>query len=105
MRLSVFTQNRPGEEEVRRSWPPALSDPRVVAMALAQLSLLLLSLPALPGLACPSGCRCYSLTVECGSIGLRDIPAGVPSTTQVSLLSLGPLRAGLSEAHSTRVVS
>ncbi|XP_018601992.1 leucine-rich repeat-containing protein 24 [Scleropages formosus] len=55
-------------------------------MALAQLSLLLLSLPALPTLACPSGCRCYSLTVECGSIGLRDIPTGVPSTTQTMFL-------------------
>ena len=46
------------------------------------LPLFLLLLPA-PSLGCPTGCRCYSLTVECGSIGLKDIPQGIPSSTQV----------------------
>ncbi|XP_045080842.1 leucine-rich repeat-containing protein 24-like [Coregonus clupeaformis] len=31
-------------------------------------------------------CRCYSLTVECGSLGLREIPQGVPDTTQTIFL-------------------
>lgn len=34
--------------------------------------------------ACPTGCRCYSLTVECGSIGLKEIPQGIAHGTQVS---------------------
>ncbi|KAG9333018.1 hypothetical protein JZ751_013894, partial [Albula glossodonta] len=45
--------------------------------------------------ACPSGCRCYSLTVECGSMGLREIPAHVPPTTQTLFLqdnSIGQIR-------------
>lgn len=33
---------------------------------------------------CPSTCRCYSLTVECGSLGLKEIPQGLPFTTEVS---------------------
>ncbi|XP_064847894.1 leucine-rich repeat-containing protein 24-like [Oncorhynchus masou masou] len=36
--------------------------------------------------ACPSGCHCYSLTVECGSLGLREIPQRVPDTTQTVFL-------------------
>lgn len=32
---------------------------------------------------CPAGCRCYSLTVECGSTDLRDIPRLIPPSTQV----------------------
>lgn len=35
-------------------------------------------------LGCPSACRCYSLTVECGSLGLKEIPQGLPSATEVS---------------------
>ncbi|XP_056149694.1 leucine-rich repeat-containing protein 24 [Lampris incognitus] len=35
---------------------------------------------------CPSGCRCYSLTVECGSLGIKEIPPRVPSTTQTIFL-------------------
>lgn len=50
------------------------------------LSTLLLSLHSTPLRAspsCPVGCRCYSLTVECGSTGLRDIPKYIPLTIQV----------------------
>ncbi|KAJ8010998.1 hypothetical protein DPEC_G00053640 [Dallia pectoralis] len=36
--------------------------------------------------ACPSECRCYSLTVECGSLGLRHIPQGVPDSTHTIFL-------------------
>ncbi|XP_052320263.1 leucine-rich repeat-containing protein 24-like [Oncorhynchus keta] len=36
--------------------------------------------------ACPSGCHCYSLTVECGFLGLREIPQRVPDTTQTVFL-------------------
>nr|XP_023671332.1 leucine-rich repeat-containing protein 24-like [Paramormyrops kingsleyae]XP_023671333.1 leucine-rich repeat-containing protein 24-like [Paramormyrops kingsleyae] len=55
-------------------------------MAPPQISLFLLGLLALTAQACPSRCRCYSLTVECGSIGLRDIPEGVPPSTQTVFL-------------------
>ncbi|CAB1317959.1 unnamed protein product [Coregonus sp. 'balchen'] len=49
----------------------------------SRLTLLLLPLSCV---SCPSGCRCYSLTVECGSLGLREIPQGVPDTTQTIFL-------------------
>uniref|UniRef100_A0A8C6U601 Leucine rich repeat containing 24 n=1 Tax=Neogobius melanostomus TaxID=47308 RepID=A0A8C6U601_9GOBI len=39
-----------------------------------------------PLLGCPSGCRCYSLTVECGSIGIKEIPQGVPALTETIFL-------------------
>uniref|UniRef100_A0A3B5LB23 Ig-like domain-containing protein n=1 Tax=Xiphophorus couchianus TaxID=32473 RepID=A0A3B5LB23_9TELE len=35
---------------------------------------------------CPAGCRCYSLTVECGSTDLRDIPRLIPPSTQTIFL-------------------
>lgn len=44
---------------------------------------LLIFIPQL-SVGCPSGCRCYSLTVECGSLGLKEIPQGVLSVTEVS---------------------
>lgn len=57
----------------------------VMAVLLMLLSLLLLSIhtPSQASLSCPVSCRCYSLTVECGSTGLRDIPKHVPPSTQV----------------------
>lgn len=54
--------------------PPQLS--AVLVLMLAQL--------CTSSLGCPSGCRCYSLTVECGSIGLKEIPRGITHGTQVS---------------------
>lgn len=56
-------------------------------MALLRFSrLILVLLAVIPQLSvgCPSGCRCYSLTVECGSLGLKEIPQGVLSVTEVS---------------------
>ncbi|XP_042338948.1 leucine-rich repeat-containing protein 24-like isoform X2 [Plectropomus leopardus] len=53
------------------------------------LSVLLLSLHSPPSQAspsCPVSCRCYSLTVECGSTGLRDVPKHVPPSTQTIFL-------------------
>ncbi|XP_032381206.1 leucine-rich repeat-containing protein 24 isoform X4 [Etheostoma spectabile] len=52
------------------------------------LSLLLLSLhtPSTASPSCPVSCRCYSLTVECGSTGLKDIPKHVPLSTQTVFL-------------------
>ncbi|XP_037624775.1 leucine-rich repeat-containing protein 24-like isoform X1 [Sebastes umbrosus] len=52
------------------------------------LSLLLLSLHACSRASpsCPVNCRCYSLTVECGSTSLRDIPKNVPPSTQTIFL-------------------
>uniref|UniRef100_A0A673AN52 Leucine rich repeat containing 24 n=1 Tax=Sphaeramia orbicularis TaxID=375764 RepID=A0A673AN52_9TELE len=37
-------------------------------------------------LGCPYGCRCYSLTVECGSLGIKEIPQGVPPVTETIFL-------------------
>ena len=48
------------------------------------LVLIIVALVPRPTLGCPSGCRCYSLTVECGSLGVKEIPFGVPSVTEVS---------------------
>lgn len=50
----------------------------------SRLVIILLACAPRPYLGCPSGCRCYSLTVECGSLGLKEIPQGVPSVTEVS---------------------
>lgn len=57
----------------------------VMAVLLVLLSLLLLSIhtPSRASPSCPVSCRCYSLTVECGSTGLRDIPKHIPPSTQV----------------------
>ncbi|XP_046882779.1 leucine-rich repeat-containing protein 24 [Hypomesus transpacificus] len=57
---------------------------RFPRLALALLALLAL-LP-LPSLGCPSSCRCYSLTVECGSLGVKEIPQGIPAFTQTIFL-------------------
>lgn len=56
-----------------------------MAFLLHCLLLLLVLLLILPVscIGCPSGCRCYSLTVECGSIGLKEIPRGIAQGTQV----------------------
>uniref|UniRef100_A0A8C2Z2P3 Leucine rich repeat containing 24 n=1 Tax=Cyclopterus lumpus TaxID=8103 RepID=A0A8C2Z2P3_CYCLU len=59
------------------------------ALRLSPLSPLVLVVVALvprPSAGCPSGCRCYSLTVECGSLGIKDIPQGVPSVTETIFL-------------------
>ncbi|XP_023859352.1 leucine-rich repeat-containing protein 24 [Salvelinus sp. IW2-2015] len=64
-------------------------------MAFSLLAILILSLHALPSICCPVGCRCYSLTVECGSTGLRDIPPHVPASTQTIFLqdnAIGQIR-------------
>lgn len=52
---------------------------------LSRLLLIILASVLRPSLGCPSGCRCYSLTVECGSLGIKEIPQGVSSVTEVSL--------------------
>ncbi|XP_057696043.1 leucine-rich repeat-containing protein 24-like [Corythoichthys intestinalis] len=59
-------------------WPPFL------------LVLLLGFLPhaaaAAAATSCPASCRCYSLTVECGSTGLPSLPKQVPALTQTLFL-------------------
>uniref|UniRef100_A0A7N6AQM0 Ig-like domain-containing protein n=1 Tax=Anabas testudineus TaxID=64144 RepID=A0A7N6AQM0_ANATE len=50
------------------------------------LILATLALTFRPSLGCPSSCRCYSLTVECGSLGIKEIPQGVPSFTETFFL-------------------
>uniref|UniRef100_A0A3Q4B1B6 Ig-like domain-containing protein n=1 Tax=Mola mola TaxID=94237 RepID=A0A3Q4B1B6_MOLML len=59
-----------------------------MAVLLVLVSMLLLSLhnPGQASFSCPVSCRCYSLTVECGSTGLRDIPKHVPPFTQTLFL-------------------
>ncbi|XP_029684540.1 leucine-rich repeat-containing protein 24-like isoform X1 [Takifugu rubripes] len=44
--------------------------------------LLSLSSPSRASPSCPLNCRCYSLTVECGSTGLRGLPKNIPPSTQ-----------------------
>ncbi|KAM6962794.1 leucine-rich repeat-containing protein 24-like [Aplochiton taeniatus] len=68
-------------------------------MAYVLVSVLLLALiltvPSQASPPCPLGCRCYSLTVECGSMGLRDIPKHVPPSTQTIFLqdnTIGQIR-------------
>lgn len=49
-----------------------------------RLAVVVLTCTVTTSLGCPSGCRCYSLTVECGSLGLKEVPQGVPAVTEVS---------------------
>ncbi|XP_026801940.1 leucine-rich repeat-containing protein 24 [Pangasianodon hypophthalmus] len=79
-----------------------------MAFLLHCLSLLVVVLVLLPMpcIGCPSGCRCYSLTVECGSIGLKEIPRGIAHGTQTIFLqdnAIGQIRAedlsGLGHLH------
>ncbi|KAI4809714.1 hypothetical protein KUCAC02_018580 [Chaenocephalus aceratus] len=53
---------------------------------LSCLALIIGTLVPRPCVGCPSGCRCYSLTVECGSLGIKEIPHGVPSVTETIFL-------------------
>ncbi|XP_067416203.1 leucine-rich repeat-containing protein 24 [Emydura macquarii macquarii] len=50
------------------------------------LLVLLLGLLALRTNGCPATCRCYSMTVECGSLGLQEIPASIHPSTQTVFL-------------------
>uniref|UniRef100_H3CCI1 Leucine rich repeat containing 24 n=1 Tax=Tetraodon nigroviridis TaxID=99883 RepID=H3CCI1_TETNG len=57
----------------------------VMAVLLGCLLTVLLLSPCPPSGAspsCPATCRCYSLTVECGSAGLRAVPRSIPASTQ-----------------------
>ncbi|XP_067109978.1 leucine-rich repeat-containing protein 24 [Osmerus mordax] len=58
----------------------------MVVLRFPRLALVLLALLPLPSLGCPSSCRCYSLTVECGSLGVKEIPQGIPAFTQTIFL-------------------
>ncbi|XP_030631827.1 leucine-rich repeat-containing protein 24 [Chanos chanos] len=78
----------------------------MVLLQLTLLSLGLLTLLPASSLGCPSGCRCYSLTVECGSIGLKEIPQGIAHGTQTIFLqdnTIGQIRqkdlSGLGHLH------
>ncbi|KAM7401285.1 hypothetical protein PAMA_005461 [Pampus argenteus] len=54
----------------------------MVLLWLSRLIPVIVALVLRPSLGCPSGCRCYSLTVECGSLGIKEIPQGVSSVTE-----------------------
>ncbi|KAM9849160.1 leucine-rich repeat-containing protein 24-like [Aulostomus maculatus] len=61
----------------------------MAVLSVLLLSVLLLSLHTPGGGAyppCPVSCRCYSLTVECGSTGLQNVPKHIPSSTQTVFL-------------------
>ncbi|XP_056234000.1 leucine-rich repeat-containing protein 24-like isoform X1 [Seriola aureovittata] len=60
----------------------------MAVMLVLLLSTLLVSIhtPGRASPSCPVSCRCYSLTVECGSTALRDIPKHVPPSTQTIFL-------------------
>ncbi|XP_043547000.1 leucine-rich repeat-containing protein 24 [Chiloscyllium plagiosum] len=50
------------------------------------ITLLILSLQVLCSQGCLEGCRCYSTTVECGSLGLTAVPPNIPAFTQTLFL-------------------
>lgn len=50
------------------------------------LFVLLLVPPGSSSPSCPQSCRCYSLTVECGSTSLRETPKHIPPSTQTIFL-------------------
>ncbi|XP_034567660.1 leucine-rich repeat-containing protein 24-like isoform X2 [Notolabrus celidotus] len=60
----------------------------MAALLVLLLSMVFLSLQtsAQASPSCPVSCRCYSLTVECGSTGLKDIPKHIPPSTQTVFL-------------------
>ncbi|KAM9322114.1 leucine-rich repeat-containing protein 24 [Pholidichthys leucotaenia] len=55
-------------------------------LRLSRFILIIVGLVPQPSLGCPTGCRCYSLTVECGSLGVKEIPRGVPPVTETIFL-------------------
>uniref|UniRef100_A0A3Q2XPT3 Leucine rich repeat containing 24 n=1 Tax=Hippocampus comes TaxID=109280 RepID=A0A3Q2XPT3_HIPCM len=67
--------------------PPPLP-PAVRLLFLLLIILLVLPHAAAVGVTapCPASCRCYSLTVECGSTGLLALPERVPASTQTLFL-------------------
>ncbi|KAK2821939.1 hypothetical protein Q5P01_022004 [Channa striata] len=58
----------------------------MILMCSSRFILIILAIVLHPALGCPSSCRCYSLTVECGSLGIKEIPRGVPSVTETLFL-------------------
>uniref|UniRef100_UPI00398E3E65 leucine-rich repeat-containing protein 24 n=1 Tax=Pristiophorus japonicus TaxID=55135 RepID=UPI00398E3E65 len=49
-------------------------------------TLVILSVQVLRSQGCLAGCRCYSTTVECGSLGLTTVPSNIPAFTQTLFL-------------------
>ncbi|KAG7227402.1 hypothetical protein INR49_000407, partial [Caranx melampygus] len=66
--------------------PKANCKTTMVLLWFSRLFLIIIALIPQLSLGCPSGCRCYSLTVECGSLGIKEIPQGVPSVTETIFL-------------------
>ncbi|XP_053323510.1 leucine-rich repeat-containing protein 24 [Spea bombifrons] len=50
------------------------------------IGFLLLTFLVLRSHSCPAECRCYSMTVECGSKGLKSIPQNIHPSTQTMFL-------------------
>uniref|UniRef100_A0A8C7XH23 Leucine rich repeat containing 24 n=1 Tax=Oryzias sinensis TaxID=183150 RepID=A0A8C7XH23_9TELE len=72
-----------------RSLPRPSAGPSVGFMMVEIFFLMVLLAPSSPAGAsppCPEGCRCYSLTVECGSTGLKAPPRNIPAPTQTVFL-------------------
>ncbi|XP_048338605.1 leucine-rich repeat-containing protein 24 isoform X3 [Sphaerodactylus townsendi] len=93
--MSRRAAERPGCQErgAPGGAPPAAPwtapTPSWSRMAPAQapvVSLWLLGFVALQADACPATCRCYSMTVECGSLGLKELPTSLPPSTQTVFL-------------------
>ncbi|XP_038654541.1 leucine-rich repeat-containing protein 24 [Scyliorhinus canicula] len=49
-------------------------------------TVIILGLQVLRSQGCLEGCRCYSTTVECGSLGLTTVPSNIPPFTQTLFL-------------------
>ncbi|KAK7889142.1 hypothetical protein WMY93_024702 [Mugilogobius chulae] len=77
----------PGVRRRRRRRPAAV---RSCSAGMMSCWLVLLILLLVPGGGaspqCPQSCRCYSLTVECGSTSLRETPKHIPPSTQTIFL-------------------
>ncbi|XP_054646242.1 leucine-rich repeat-containing protein 24-like [Dunckerocampus dactyliophorus] len=82
-----------GRRRLPHQRPPSSSSPSPASSAVAtappllpMLLLWLLPQAAAAYASCPASCRCYSLTVECGSTGLQSVPKHLPPPTQTVFL-------------------
>ncbi|XP_077439898.1 leucine-rich repeat-containing protein 24-like [Vanacampus margaritifer] len=70
--------------------PPQPPQPPQQSFLTARVSIIFVILLVRPlaatSASCPASCRCYSLTVECGSTGLLVLPEQVPASTQTLFL-------------------
>ncbi|XP_077574088.1 leucine-rich repeat-containing protein 24-like isoform X2 [Stigmatopora nigra] len=67
-------------------WLPLVLVPILGALPYAEATAATAAGAAVAATSCPASCRCYSLTVECGSTSLPSLPKHVPTLTQTLFL-------------------